>query len=102
MKHPWGELRLKFDFTPEVGTKGSKTLGTFSEYCFAHEGSNHQHRLNKANRTCILKEALHGHEVEARQTKHVLQNLIIGDNGVKLFVRPRNRIGTSLVERKEK
>ena len=55
VKQPWGELRLKFDLTPEEGTKGSSTLGTFSEYCFAHEGSSHQHRLNRATRTCILK-----------------------------------------------
>jgi hypothetical protein len=55
VKQPWGELRLKLDLTPEEGTKGSNTLGTFSEYCFAHEGSSHQHRLSRAMRSCILK-----------------------------------------------
>ena len=57
VKQPWGELRLKFDLTPEEGTKGSNTLGTFSEYCFAHEGSSHQQRLSRATRSCILKRS---------------------------------------------
>lgn len=55
-KQPWGELRLKLDLTPEEGTKGSNTLGTFSEYCFAHEGSNHQQRLSTARTwSCISR-----------------------------------------------
>ena len=80
VKQPWGELRLKFDLTPEEGTKGSNTLGTFSEYCFAHEGSSHQQRLSRAMRSCILKEKL---SAEQERAKHVSK---CRHKGVKLFI----------------
>ena len=34
LKHPYSDLRVKLDFTPDTGTQGSNTRGTFSVYCF--------------------------------------------------------------------
>lgn len=41
VKQPWVEVMVKFDLTPEVGTRGNNTRGTFRAYCcFALHTSN--------------------------------------------------------------
>ena len=33
LKQPYSDFRVKLDFTPDWGTRGNRTLGTFSVYC---------------------------------------------------------------------